>query len=436
MALNGGLLLPSHDIGKFNSHTDYSIQKGDGVKIPGIILGSYIMPVTSNAYKEDNSEAEKIWYSVQLVEDIKSCIVEHEVTLDQLELRLDANQTVNENEQDGPEEMIHEDSSQQIPTSISIVEEPNHSVDNQQQTISLDDALRSASFEAQAETLDFDVLSVEEVPNETREVPNEGKEDKPCDPNQKPSVIDANKNPKISQEHNKITDLKSPMHTSQRSKSPEKKRQSDMDTNRDQINQSPCQRLSNDIMARIPRKQCGKSISPSPSRQDRPTEREKHDSSSKSKLRSDERSKERREDERRSKSLKRSAEDRPGSSEVSGRFQKSKGLKRSDIEKTYKALYKYSVTIKGFNEQDYIDNVVGSKGMFHKKLLRETGVGLIRVISKSKGGPFVLLADADDKSVKYASEDLVRWIEMRTNSRVRSKIARYNYCPFSEKGSK
>jgi hypothetical protein len=380
------------------------------------------MPVTSNAYKEDNSEAEKVWYSVQLVGDIKSCIVEHEVTLDQLELRLDANQTLNENEQVGLEEMIHTDSSQQIPTSISIVEEPNHSVDNQQQTISLDDALRSASFEAQGETLDSDVLSVEEVPNETREVPNERKEDKPCDPIQKPSVIDANKNPKISQE----PDLKSSVHTSQRSQSPEKKCQSDMDSNRDQINRSPCQRLSNDIVARIPRKQCGRSISPSPSRQDRPTGREEHDSSSKSKLRSDERLKERREDERHSKSLKRSAEDRPGSSKVGGRFQKSKALKKPVIENRYKALYQYSVTIKGFDEQDYIDNVVGSKGMIHKKLLRETRVRLIRVISKSSGGPFVLLADHDDKTVQYASEDLVRWIEKTTDSRVHSKIARYN----------
>lgn len=406
----------------FSRKLPLSIQKGDGNKVPGIILGSYIMPVTSDAYKEDNSEAEKIWYSVQLIGDFNSCIVEHEVTLNQLELRNDdEHQTSNQGEEVELVEKIHEDSSQQIPTSISIVEEPNHSnIDNEQQTISLDEVVTSPSLEVQTETIDSDVLSVEEVPNKRNE-------DKPCDSNQKAKVIDPNKHLRISEESSKPSDLKSSTtRKRQRSQSPEKKCLPDMDPNKDRKQQPPRERLS-DILARIPRrKQCGRSISPSPLRHDRHTNREKRDSTSKSKLRSDEMSKERREDDRHSKSLKRRAEDRPGASNDLNKSLKPKDLKKSKSDQIYDAPYQYSVTIKGFNREDYIRNVVGAKGILHRKLLRDLRVGWIKVVEKSSDGPFVLLGDFDDKIVKNASEDLVRWVEKKTDSRVRSKILRYN----------
>jgi hypothetical protein len=396
----------------FSRKLPLSIQKGEGNKVPGIILGSYIMPVTSDAYKEDNSEAEKIWYSVQLIGNFNSCMVEHEVTLNQLELRVDEHQTSNQGEDVELVEKIHEDSSQQIPTSISIVEEPNHnSIDNEQQTISLDEVVTSPSLEVQTENIDSDVLSVEEVPNK----------DKPCDPN------DPNKNHRKSEESSKPSELKSSItRKRQRSQSPEKKCPPDMDPDKDRKQQPPRERLS-DILARIPRrKQCGRSISPSPLRQDRHTHREKHDSASKFKLRTDERSKERREDERHSKSLEQRADHTPGASNHLNKSLKPKNVKKSISDRIYDAPYQYSVTIEGFDREDYMRNVVGAKGVFHRQLLRDLRVRWIKVIEKSIDGPFVLLGDFDDKIVKNASENLVRWVEKRADSRVRSKIVRYN----------
>jgi hypothetical protein len=369
------------------------------------------MPVTSSAYKEENSEAEKIWYSIQLLSDLNSCIVEHEVTLDQLELRLDENRdtddTTNQKEDDLVQKTIEDTAP--IPTSISIVEETNLTLDDQQQTIiALNQVISSPSPAIEAESLDSDVLSVEEVPNKRND-------DKTNDAVLTSKSVETNQNRIISKESSKKSDLKSPTRKRQRSHSPTKKPPPDNESDQNQKKQVLHQRLPKDVEGRIPRKHCGRSISPSPLRQDRRTDREKHDSPNQPQLRDKERLKDRKEGDRQSKSLKRGVDD-----------VKTKDLRKSERDRIYDAPYQYSVTIKGFDEHDYIRYVVGSKGMFHKKLLRESGVRWIRLVSKPKSEPFVLVADFNEKLVQDASEDIVRWIEKKAESKLRSKITRYN----------
>lgn len=369
------------------------------------------MPVTSSAYKEENSEAEKIWYSIQLLTDLNSCIVEHEVTLDQLELRRDDNHTTNDKTNQKEDGLVRKtnEGTAPIPTSISIVEETNLTTsDYQQKTMNaLNQVISPPSLEIEAGSLDSDVLSVEEVPNKRND-------NKTNDAVLKSKSIEANQNRDISEESSKKSDFKSPTRKRQRSQSPKKKLPPDDAP--DQKKKVPDQRLPNDVEGRIPRKHRGRSISPSPLRQDRHTNREKHDSPNKSKL-NYERLKDRKEGERQSKSVK------PGSEDL-----RSINLRKIDRDRVYDAPYQYSVTVKGFDEHDYIRYVVGSKGIFHKKLLRESGVRWIRLITKPKSEPFVLVGDYDEKLVLDATEKIVRWIEKNSESKskLRSKITRYN----------